>query len=56
MLSYQKNKLINLLLQFEMEFNKLDDISPARFYKHEIDSIKTIYRNIESIKKQIKKL
>ena len=67
MLTYQKNKLINLLLQFEIAFNdtinEIDDntnrlYATGEFQKASESSYiaETISRNLQSIKKQINKL
>ena len=67
MLSYQKNKLINSLLQFEIAFNdtinEIDDntnrLYNAKEYQKASEAsfiAETISRNIQSIKKQINKL
>lgn len=62
MLTYQKNKLINLLLQFEIIFNKeTDEIEKIQLKNQgEADDMMNkfdiIHRNIQSIKKTINKL
>lgn len=60
MLNYQKNKLINLLLQFEIELNEsINDIELmpiGSFTKKTIETTKIIDRNLKSIKKQINNL
>ena len=71
MLTYQKNKLANLILQFEISFNqslindaerfkamsKNDALTEIRkYHNNDIKKIDTIKRNIQSIKKQIDKL
>jgi len=64
MLTFQKNKLINLLLQFEIAFNELTpeikkDDSVCEVYpdwnKTKQDYCNIIARNIKSIKTQINK-
>lgn len=55
MLSYQKNKLINLLLQFEIVLNESINISLPH-WPSELEKKKIIDRNLTSIKKQINKL
>ena len=60
MLSYQKNKLINLILQFEISFNNaVNDFMaiPVGTWTNARDEYaKVVQRNLISIKKQINKL
>jgi len=59
MLQYQKNKLINLLLQFEVEANDAFSKTfeqPGNTNDKMYNASKIIDRNILSIKKQINKL
>lgn len=67
MLQYQKNKLINLLLQFEQNYNdikqEIDDQVNAMAYAGKYSEASAlsfitpiIDRNIQSIKKQLKSL
>lgn len=67
MLTYQKNKLINLLLQFEISFNdikndidkKTNDLANSGNFTEASDYSfinEIIDRNLTSIKKQINKL
>lgn len=56
MLSYQKNKLLNLILQFEIAINQYYDEQWQDGDQKILLSLETINRNIQSIKKQINKL